>query len=201
MVDPTSIQVDHDAPLRKHVLAASALTASISITSLLLYGQQRRQWFNAQEAVDSIALPHESTTEIDFKAISTFTRADESGALKGLRPEFLADAQADIAAQASRGVLMQHLLPGFVEALRSKEPQLKSLYYLALIRSASTNDLGRFVLNQLDHFSHATELREDIIKVYVENTELAYEGTVSTAELPVQYQTTGIKDLSTGNSS
>ena len=194
-VDPTSIQVDHDAPLRKHVLAASALTASISITSLLLYGQQRRQWFNAQEAVDSIALPHESTTEIDFKAISTFTRADESGALKGLRPEFLADAQADIAAQASRGVLMQHLLPGFVEALRSKEPQLKSLYYLALIRSASTNDLGRFVLNQLDHFSHATELREDIIKVYVENTELAYEGTVSTAELPVQYQTTGIKDL------
>ena len=109
-VDPTSIQVDHDAPLRKHVLAASALTASISITSLLLYGQQRRQWFNAQEAVDSIALPHESTTEIDFKAISTFTRADESGALKGLRPEFLADAQADIAAQASRDVLMQHLL-------------------------------------------------------------------------------------------
>ena len=59
----------------------------------------RDRWFNAQEAVDSIALPHESTTEIDFKAISRFTRADESGALKGLRPEFLADAQADIAAQ------------------------------------------------------------------------------------------------------
>ena len=73
-----------------------------------------------------------------------------------------------------------------------QEPQLKSLYYLALIRSASTNDLVA-VLNQLDHFEYATELREDIIKVYVEN-ELAYEYRLD-MELPVQYQTTGIKDL------
>ena len=194
-VDPSSVQIDHSAPLRRHLAYASAIAASLTVTSLVLYGHQRRQWFDAQEALDSVALPHSATEDVDFSAISTFTGADDKGALKTLKPAFLSEAQMTVAAEASRSILMQHLLPGFVEALRSKEPQLKSLYYLALIRASSSNDLGQFVLNQLDHVSHATELRPDVIKVYVENTDLPYQGTVSTAELPVQYQTTGVRDL------
>ena len=73
------------------------------------------------------------------------------------------------------------------------QPQLAA--HLAIIRSAATNDLGHFILNQLDHVSHATELRPDIIRVYIENTALPYEGTVSTADMPIQYLTNGVRDL------
>ena len=194
-IDPSTVQIDYNGPLRRHMAYASALTASLTITSLALYGHQRKEWFNAEDALESITLPHSANHDIDFQAISAFTRNDGRSVLEALQPEFLTDAQASVAKEASRGILMQHLLPGFVEAIRSKEPQLKSLYYLALIRSASSNDLGQFILNQLDHFSHATELRPELIKVYVENTDLPYEGSVSTAELPIQYQTMGVRDL------
>ena len=173
-------------PRRPHLIAAT-VTASLILSYLIAaYREQSALWAPAAQAMEEYQ-PAAAGNESERRrreAIAAFTHRGRSWV--ETRPDFFAKARLNMRKRFSDRVRDDLLVPklksvaerGTIREGMTPLPTRRSLYYLALIHSSSTDGFKILQPSRLEVWSSMTGLDPDLIRDYLKNTETAYRWPV-----------------------
>lgn len=183
-----AVATDEDelpTPLRRHRI----LAGSVALLGVLFLGgsyfHERTLWSPSRAAMlnyESVKDPQRE--RLLRQEVTAFREREKRDALLRVIPAFFDSGSRWLDDGLAKSIRDRQLLPGLDRSLSSDWSHRKSLYFLALLYSTRTNDLGKLVLAQVDNWAAATGLDRQLIEDYIQSAHTPYEKKAALDRLP-----------------
>lgn len=186
---------DLPTPLRRH----RVLAGTVALLGILYLGasyfHERALWSPSRAAMlnyESVKDPQRE--RLLRQEVTAFREREKRDAMLRVIPAFFDSGGRWLDDGLARSIRDRQLLPGLDRALSSDWSHRKSLYFLALLYSTRTNDLGKLVRAQEDNWAAATGLDRQLIEDYIESAHVPYEKKAALDRLPAQVAQSAAND-------